>query len=240
MPPLPEETPLPDVEDLFIRPDSLEVEPPAPNTSLVRARWNGRIVVVKRLALDVSEEMLEAHGRKWLNYTHPHVSRICGIADRASDPLFIVTPFYELGNIRQYLAQNPQTNRLQMVYETACGMQYLHKNGLVHGNLHPANILVTNDGQINISEYDMFALQHNSRNPEAYQYMSPEVMKGTDPRSRASDVYAFSMCALEVTDWHLDSAKECSVSNVICVTDLHISPPMGSPIRKAHLSFGRP
>ncbi|KAJ4479387.1 hypothetical protein J3R30DRAFT_2755320 [Lentinula aciculospora] len=77
-------------------------------------------------------------------------------------------------------------------------MQYLHKNGLIHGNLHPANIFVTNDGHIKISEYDMFALQRTSRNPEAYQYASPELLKGTNPRSRASDVYAFAMCALEV------------------------------------------
>ncbi|KAJ3987440.1 hypothetical protein F5890DRAFT_783618 [Lentinula detonsa] len=71
--------------------------------------------------------MLEAHGRKWINCVHPNVSRICGIADRASDPLFIVMPFYDLGNIRHYLAENPQANRLQMVFQTACGMQHLHK-----------------------------------------------------------------------------------------------------------------
>ncbi|KAJ3935056.1 MAG: kinase-like domain-containing protein [Lentinula lateritia] len=195
---LPEPLSLPDDGDLFIRPDSLEVEPSPPNTNLIRARWNGQLVVVKRMALDVSEEMLEAHARNWRSCVHPHVSRICGIADRASDPLFIVMPFYDLGNIHHYLAQNPQSNRQQMVFEAASGMQYLHKNGLIHGNLHPANIFITNDGHVNISEYSMFAFQHNSRHPQSYQYLSPESLKGTSPRSRASDVYSFAMCALEI------------------------------------------
>ncbi|KAH7876920.1 kinase-like domain-containing protein [Lentinula edodes] len=150
------------------------------------------------MALDVSEEMLEAHAIHWRSCVHPHVSRICGIADRASDPLFIVMPFYDLGNIHHYLAQNPQSNRQQMVFEAASGMQYLHKNGLIHGNLHPANIFITNDGHVNISEYSMFAFQHTSRHPQAYQYLSPESLKGTSPRSRASDVYSFAMCALEI------------------------------------------
>ncbi|GAV99042.1 Armdomain-containing protein [Lentinula edodes] len=131
---------LPDDGDLFIRPDSLEVETSPPNTNLIRARWNGQLVVVKRMALDVSEE----------------------------------------------------------VFEAASGMQYLHKNGLIHGNLHPANIFITNDGHVNISEYSMFAFQHTSRHPQAYQYLSPESLKGTSPRSRASDVYSFAMCALEI------------------------------------------
>ncbi|KIK67902.1 hypothetical protein GYMLUDRAFT_798934 [Collybiopsis luxurians FD-317 M1] len=185
-------------EDIFIRPGSLDIETPPANASknAIRGKWNGRFVIVKRLALDVSEEVLQGHARKWLKLMHPHVSRICGIADHASDPLFIVMPFYNCGNIRQYLSENPQSNRHKLILDIASGMQYLHRNGIVHGGLRPSNIFLTDDEHVTISEYGMFELLQTTKDPEAHRYFSPEVWKGTN--SRASDIYAFAMCALEI------------------------------------------
>lgn len=110
--------------------DSFELQP-VENSNLVKGKWNGRIVVVKRLAVDVSEEILEDYARDWNSLKHPNISDIY-IGDLNTDPFFIVVstfpwqpsgyaqtilqiPFYEEGNISQYLARNPQSDRLRMV-----------------------------------------------------------------------------------------------------------------------------
>ncbi|KIK51615.1 hypothetical protein GYMLUDRAFT_391998 [Collybiopsis luxurians FD-317 M1] len=186
-------------ENVLIRPSSLVIETPlldASNNALIRGKWKGRLVVVKRLGIDVSEEMLQDQAGKWFKLRHPNVSRICGIADHASDPLFTVIPFYNHGNIRQYLTKKLLSNRHKLILDIALGMQYLHNNGIVHGGLRPTNIFVTNDECATISEYGMFELLHTTEDHEAHRYLSPEAWRGIN--SRSSDIYAFSMCALEI------------------------------------------
>ena len=79
----------------FIRVDELELQPPSSAQNSLRIyKFNGRLVVVKKLAVDVSEEALEDHAIKWNALKqHPNVSRICGISDRGFDPPFIVVRF---------------------------------------------------------------------------------------------------------------------------------------------------
>lgn len=78
--------------------DSLDLQPGG-NSNLVKGKWNGRIVVVKRLAVGVSEEALEDHARRWNPLTHPNISSTF-IGARNSDPLFImastVTPVFRV------------------------------------------------------------------------------------------------------------------------------------------------
>ncbi|KAF9076886.1 kinase-like domain-containing protein [Rhodocollybia butyracea] len=109
----------------------------------------------------------------------------------------MVLPFYEHGNVHQYLTRNSQSsNRQRMILEIASGMQHLHNNGIIHGGLRPTNIFMTADGHIVISEYGLFELQQTTRDTEAYRYFSPETWKGTV--SKPSDVYSFAMCALQI------------------------------------------
>ncbi|KAH7877281.1 uncharacterized protein C8R40DRAFT_1168623 [Lentinula edodes] len=128
------------------------------------------------MALDVSEEMLEAHARHWRSCVHPHVSRICGIADRALDPLSMILETF----ITTWLKPTVESPTNSMFIISVTIITCTRRNGLIHGNLHPANIFITNDDHVNISEYSMFVFQHTSRYPQAYQYLSPESLKGAD------------------------------------------------------------
>ncbi|KAJ7471827.1 kinase-like domain-containing protein, partial [Mycena latifolia] len=125
---------------------------------------------------------------------HPNVLQMFGVSPLDADPLYVVTQFQPNGNVLRFLQQNPHTDRAKIVTDVACGMQYLHSHGVVHGSLKPTNILIGVDGKACISDSGMIEVQTSGSH--GHRYFSPEAWKGTV--SRSSDVYAWAMSALEV------------------------------------------
>lgn len=89
----------------------------------------------------------EVVGWKWLQ--HKNVLPFVGVTPE----LAIVSEFMENGNIMEFIANHPRHNRLHLVSKTkecrvlvyltalvqlmgaACGLEYLHSQGIVHGDL---------------------------------------------------------------------------------------------------------
>ncbi|QRV87524.1 Tyrosine kinase domain protein [Ceratobasidium sp. AG-Ba] len=114
------------------------------------------------------------------------------------------------GNINQYLAKTepPGYERSRLIREIALGMQYLHGRKIVHGDLKPGNILVSDNLQACIADFGLseMRLGINERSSiggnhrdvaGSPRYFSPEAWKGQT--SFASDVFAFSMTAFEAS-----------------------------------------
>lgn len=89
-------------------------------------------------------------------------------------------------------------------------MEYLHKNGVVHGDLKPINILVAEPEQALLTDFgfsyvtDDHGLQNQNLSSVhapggTWMYEAPERLE--DPKSRrtrASDVFSFGMVCYEV------------------------------------------
>ncbi|KAF7360950.1 Protein kinase domain-containing protein [Mycena sanguinolenta] len=181
---------------LTIRPDELliEDEPQIVGTQIAQGRWRNKIVILKILSEQAEPSALQARGQVWTTLRHPNVHEVFGISSLDADPLYVVTEFQENGNVNSFLQQNPEADRAKIVFDVALGMQYLHRCGVAHGSLKPTNILVKADGQVCITDYGIIELQTTGSN--GHRYFSPEAWKGTI--SRASDVFAWAMCALEI------------------------------------------
>ncbi|TFK39265.1 kinase-like domain-containing protein [Crucibulum laeve] len=50
---------------------------------------------------------------------------------------------YNNSDIVSFIKQHPETDRLQLILPIAHAVETLHKNHIVHGNLYPGNILIT-------------------------------------------------------------------------------------------------
>ncbi|KAJ6453969.1 hypothetical protein C8R45DRAFT_1065143 [Mycena sanguinolenta] len=181
---------------LSIRPDELVIEqdPQIAGTQIAQGRWRDRLVIVKILSEQAESSALHARDKVWTTLRHPNVLEVFGISSLDADPLYVVTEFQENGNVNRFLEQNPEADRAKIVLDVALGMQYLHRCGVVHGSLKPTNILVKADGQACLTDYEIIELQTAGSN--GHRYFSPEAWKGTI--SRASDVFAWAMCALEI------------------------------------------
>ncbi|KAJ7579671.1 hypothetical protein C8J56DRAFT_963325 [Mycena floridula] len=183
----------------IIRVEDLAVHRNAPlgarSGSVFQGRLNGELVAVKILSSEILPEALMPRVALWQSFNHANVHVVLGISPEANPPFLVTEPCIVHGNLRQYLMRNPNMDRPGTAFQVALGMQYLHKQGIVHGSLKPSNILVKDDGQVCVADYGIIELQSSS-STDAHRYFSPEAWKGTT--SCPSDVFAFAMTALEI------------------------------------------
>ncbi|KAG9127149.1 hypothetical protein FRC07_000476 [Ceratobasidium sp. 392] len=177
--------------------------------TVYRGVWEGANVAVKRLAEETSEQIFMKQVKLWLGLRHPHVLQLFGASSVDSRPLYFVTQLFQHGNINQYIAKTeaPGRERGRLLHEIALGMQYLHGRKIIHGDLKPANVLVSDSLRACIADFGLseMKLDFNERSSigggrreiaGSPRYFSPEAWKGQT--SFSSDVFAFAMTAFEV------------------------------------------
>jgi serine/threonine protein kinase len=93
---------------------------------------------------------------------------------------------------------------LTVVEQTAAALQYAHRRGVVHGDLHPANIFVFGPGWVLVSDFSLGRLLASLPGAEeswaARQrpvYRAPEEEASDLPPSPAADQYALALTAWE-------------------------------------------
>ena len=118
---------------------------------------------------------------------------------------------------------------LWMACRLAAALGHAHARGIVHGDLKPANILIRNDGEPSLIDFNLsyeFDNQDIQRLGGTLPYMPPEQMKALVGRttllSSRSDVYALGIILYEIVEGRLPftppaSAAECDLDVAITV-----------------------
>ena len=90
--------------------------------------------------------------------------------------------------------------QLDLCHDMAKGLQFLHTAGLVHNNLHGANILISQDGQAKIADYicPLVDSLTEQTTPQHNVYTSPELIKNITIYSKQSDIYSLGVLYLQV------------------------------------------
>jgi len=94
-------------------------------------------VAIKLLSPTAPKELFLHEIQIWSSLNHPNVLKIYGASSATNEPpWFFVSPYMKNGTLVSYLKRNPQNfNPLIMIYEVAVGMEYLHKQEVLHGDL---------------------------------------------------------------------------------------------------------
>ena len=135
---------------------------------------------------------------------HPNIEQFHSVVQLTLDnpPILLTELLPE--NLNSYTARMkgklPIHAQLDLCHDMAKGLQFLHTAGLVHNNLHGANILISQDGQAKIADYicplvdsliEQTTLQHNV-------YTSPEMITNITVYSKHSDIYSLGVLYLQV------------------------------------------
>jgi serine/threonine protein kinase len=100
------------------------------------------------------ESRLERAAQKWMALTHPNVilPQRTGWLDRAP---YIAAEFVPQGSLESRLKQEsiPIRQALVLVEQLAEIVSYVHRQGAVHGNLKPSNVLFAADGNMRLTDF---------------------------------------------------------------------------------------
>ncbi|KAJ7224774.1 kinase-like domain-containing protein [Mycena rebaudengoi] len=151
-------------------------------------------------------QRLQRETEVWSRLDHPNVLPFLGVWDEPIAPWpALISPFYKFGDLRQYLRDHPTTDRGKMIRGVASGLEYLHRNGIVHGDLKVHNVVVDTSGTPCICDFGISKIVDAQTVP----YMAPELFcvfeeeTGLEKPDRmstsmSSDIYSFGLLLLEI------------------------------------------
>jgi serine/threonine-protein kinase len=138
---------------------------------------------------------------------HPHILPLFD-SGRVEGTVYYVMPYVEGESLRARLrreTQLPVADALRITGETAAGLGYAHRRGIVHRDVKPDNVLFQ-DGQAVVADFGI-ALPRGEDTPTRMTkagvslgtpfYMSPEQAAGQEVDAR-TDVYALGVVLYEM------------------------------------------
>jgi serine/threonine protein kinase len=182
----------------------------------------GRDVAIKVLPASLSENAdrlnrfeQEAQAAGALN--HPNILVIFHIGTHEGAP-YIVSELLEGETLRERMAGSalPQRKAIDYALQIARGLAAAHEKGIVHRDIKPDNVFITNDGRVKILDFGLAKLAGAVDGTQAQSdvptrkvntdpgtvmgtmgYMSPEQLKG-QPADHRSDIFSFGAILYEM------------------------------------------
>jgi eukaryotic-like serine/threonine-protein kinase len=176
-------------------------------TSLVlRAhdRYLDRMVAIKTPRLPLTDPgaatRLRHEGDLLVRLRHPHIAACFDTGEIDGIPYFVIEHVdgfdlsrgYDRGGIADLACVVSWARQL------CAALDYLHRQGYVHGDVKPQNVLIDRTGLVKLLDFGnarpagAFDLAYSTRITGSAAYLAPEVRAGA-PATRQSDLYALGV-----------------------------------------------
>ncbi|KAF8155300.1 kinase-like domain-containing protein [Mycena galopus ATCC 62051] len=145
----------------------------------------------------------------WKNLDHGYILPFLGVDSESFPGNFcMVSPWMNRGPVVTAKG-GPDTDLIPiLIHEIAVGLQYLHSQNVVHGDLRGANILLDDQGHIRLTDFGLAVFADGPLAPTnrggSTRWMAPELLNPAScglevfQRTFASDVYSFACVCLEL------------------------------------------
>ena len=172
-----------------------------------REKSKAAIKLVLASACDADTQI--ANWRRASKLSHPHLIRIfeCGRCWLSGKELLYVISEYADETLAQVLPTRALTTSEAdaMLRPTIEALNYLHGQGLVHGHIHPGNIMAVYD-QLKLSSDGIQAAGIGSARADANVYDAPELARGQI--SPAADVWSLGVALAQSLTQNLPQRAE--------------------------------
>ena len=165
---------------------------------LAEDTWIDKKVAIKvphRQNLDFGELVREP--RLLASLSHPNIVTVL-TAERQDDVFFIVMEYVQ-GDTLEAVIERDGTLDLARALDYTCqicnAMDHAHKHGIIHRDLRPGNVLVTEQGMIKVADFGtsrfLEIAAHGTTVIGSPPYMAPEQFQGK--AVFASDIYSLGV-----------------------------------------------
>ena len=184
-----------------------------------------RQVAVKMMSLTFNEDEesdnLRRFQREALSTTeliHPNIVNIYDVGE--GERPYIVMEYVEGTDLKKYIQENhpiPYSKVIKIMSQILSGISYAHRNGVIHRDIKPHNILIDKEGTVKITDFGIaVALSQNSITQTnsilgSVQYISPEQARG-NMVTKQSDIYSLGIVLYEMLTGVVPFEGESAVS----------------------------
>jgi serine/threonine-protein kinase len=167
--------------------------------------------------------------------SHPNVVSIFDRGE-AGGSYYIVMEYVEGRTLKELIVTRgpcPVPVAISYVRQVLAALRYAHRNGIVHRDIKPHNVLVDHEGRVKVADFGI-ARAGSSQMTEAgsiigtAQYLSPEQARGA-PVDESSDLYSTGILLFELLTGKVPFTGETPVE--IAMKHLSQVPPAPSSIR---------
>lgn len=169
----------------------------------------GRIVAVKALRTDTSNveaklRRLRAEAHNSANLAHPNIAALFDYYEYDGIGFLIMeyVPSKSLADLYHKEKTVEPTRLLPILIQTARGLFVAHSHGVIHRDVKPANIMVSETGSVKITDFgvsyssDQEQITQDGMVVGTAQYISPEQAQGEQATAQ-SDIYSLGVVAYE-------------------------------------------
>ncbi len=130
---------------------------------------------------------------------HPNIVKALDFG-REGDTRFLVMEYVEGESLGQKLERDgrlPEAEAIEIILQIARGLQFAHKQGMVHRDVKPDNILITEDGHAKLTDLGLVKeietdlnLTRTGRGLGTPHFMSPEQFRNAKNADARCDIYS--------------------------------------------------
>jgi tRNA A-37 threonylcarbamoyl transferase component Bud32 len=139
---------------------------------------------------------------------HPAIVPVYDVGEEDGVPYFVMR-YMPGGSLTQWIDKGKFSleDAARIIERLSSALAYAHKNGLVHRDLKPDNILFDNNGDPFISDFGVAKITDSSTNMTGSgiigtpAYMSPEQAQG-EPVDNRSDIYGLGVIIFQMLSGH--------------------------------------
>jgi len=196
-----------------------------------------KVIRTERLSPEILQKALkrfEREAKVLAQLTHPNIVKVLDYGEYENEP-YLVMPYLSGGTLKRMLKGKPipWQEAVRLLIPIARALDYAHKRGMIHRDVKPSNILITDSGEPMLTDFGVakiideeatMDLTGTSGTVGTPEYMAPEQVTSKSIDARA-DIYALGVVFYEM----VTGRKPYQADTPMAVLFKHTSEPLPRP-----------